>query len=416
MTMPPVFFPDDLISVVFSVLPVKSLVRFRCLSKSCDSLISDPIFVKFHLKRSSIRNPVLTINTQHIKQIPGDFLCEIQWEVDECVVPCPVSRLIDNPSLTLFIDPCYQWNIDQIWGRIVGVCNGLICLCGESFNFIHSYPEYWLRLCNPATRITSPRFGYFPYINHGDDSYGYSFGCDSSTDTYKVVAFKHIPDPFTTDVRILSLGDNVWRNLESFPVIPLRLGYEEKDVYFSGTLNWLAIHNMQLYNFKDITVEQFVIVSLDLATETYHQYRLPNGFDEVPSKEPTIGVLGDFLCFSYSYRETDFVIWQMKKFGVEDSWTQFLKISYQDLQIDYDFNDVTTKYRFQLMPMLLCEDEDMLILKSGQDLQVILYNLRENRVVRTDISVSRTPTDNRTSDHVAWNFFKGSVESLVPVF
>ncbi|CAL5192729.1 unnamed protein product [Lathyrus oleraceus] len=146
------------------------------------------------------------------------------------------------------------------------------------------------------------------------------------------------------------------------------------------------------------------------------KYRLPGGFDEVPPKEPTIGVLSGCLCFSYSYRETDFVIWQMKKFGVEDSWTQFLKVSYQDLQIDYDFSDDAEKFRFQLVPMLLCEDGETLILKSNQDLQVILYNLKDNRVVRTEITVSRTSTDNITSDHVAWNFFKCSIESLVPIF
>jgi hypothetical protein len=39
--------------------------------------------------------------------------------------------------------------------------------------------------------------------------------------------------------------------------------------------NWLAIHNNTLYNgydVKDFTVEQFVIVSLDLGTETYNHY------------------------------------------------------------------------------------------------------------------------------------------------
>jgi len=70
---------------------------------------------------------------------------------------------------------------------------------------------------------------------------------------------------------------------------------------------------------EDITVEQIVIVSLDLGTETYNQYRLPQGFDEVPLIEPTVGVLGDCLCFSYSYKMPNFIIWQMKEFGVDES-------------------------------------------------------------------------------------------------
>jgi hypothetical protein len=197
-------------------------------------------------------------------------------------------------------------------------------------------------------------------------------------------------------------------------VIPFRLGYEENYVYFNGSLNWLAIHNDFLYSYKNITVEQFVIVLLDLATEMYNQYRLPSGFDEVPPKEPT-SVLDCCLCFSYSYRETDFVIWKMKEFGVENSWTQFLKISYQNLHLDYDLNGDTTKDHLQLVPLLLSGDGDTLILKSSQDLQAILYNLRDNRVERTEITTSRILTDKRTSDYVSWNLFKESVESLVPV-
>jgi len=35
----------------------------------------------------------------------------------------------------------------------------------------------------------------------------------------------------------------------------------------SGTINWLAIRDKSEYEWNDITVKQFVIVSLDLATE-----------------------------------------------------------------------------------------------------------------------------------------------------
>lgn len=103
----------------------------------------------------------------------------------------------------------------------------------------------------------------------------------------------------------------------------------------------MAIQNVLHYDFEnleDIGVEQFGIVSLDLRTETYNQYLLPHDFDEVPTIEPTIGVLGDCLCFSYRYKESDLVIWHVKKFGVEDSWTPFLRISYNDLQIDYSYD------------------------------------------------------------------------------
>jgi hypothetical protein len=39
-----VSLPDDIIFEVLSSLPVKSLCRFRCVSKGCRALISDPAF------------------------------------------------------------------------------------------------------------------------------------------------------------------------------------------------------------------------------------------------------------------------------------------------------------------------------------------------------------------------------------
>jgi len=187
---------------------------------------------------------------------------------------------------------------------IVGSCNGLLLLFDktESFNDF----EYWFRVWNPATRTASEKFGYF----YDREIFCFAFGYVSSTETYKVVAFCNRET--TSDVRVLNLGgDHVWRNIESFPAV---LGYNH--VHLRGTMTWLA------------TAEHAVIVSLDLETETYNQYMVPCGADEVQANEPTIGVLGGCLCFSYTYRETDFVIWQMKKFGVEDSWTLLLKISY----------------------------------------------------------------------------------------
>jgi F-box interacting protein len=300
----------------------------------------------------------------------------------------------------------------------VGSCNGLICLlagiCGKC-----GHEEYGLRLWNPATRTTK-HFGYFrddagsskSKTFSSRDLFKFNFGCDKSTDTYKVVASRYNPKhQLKSNVKILSLSDNVWRDIESFPVVPLEFDYPEKHdrnvncgVYLSSTLNWLAIHNHLHYSSKDIKIEQFVIVSLDLGTETYNNYLLPRDFDEVPSEAPTISVLGGCLCFSYS-KDTYFVIWQMMKFGAKDSWTQFLKISYQDLQIDYDSFGYTPA--FQLVPLLLYEAGHTLIIKSGYNdgNNVILYNCRDNKVGRTEI----------TTSYICWYSTVDYAESLVSV-
>ncbi|MCI01166.1 F-box protein, partial [Trifolium medium] len=274
-------------------------------------------------------------------------------EFDRSIIPYSITSFVDNPSFTLFADHHYLFNIkDCSW--IAGSCHGLICLTGIRFlrilrgtstNYDQQEYEYCLRLWNPATRAISEKIGCFI----GPPGFNFSFGCDNSTGTFKVVVSQ------SKSVRVLSFGDNVWRNVESFPVLPLhadlKLLYGHSAVFCNGTLNWLASHNSRL---KYITVEQLIILSLDLGTETYNMYKLPKGFDKMPpsDSEPTVGVLGDLLCFSYyAYNETDFIIWQMKNFGDEESWTQFLKISFHDLQLDQE--------------------------------QAILYNWRDQRVERS---------------------------------
>jgi NifB/MoaA-like Fe-S oxidoreductase len=44
---------EDLVTDILLCLPAKSAVRFRCLSKYCDQLVSDPRFATSHALRSN---------------------------------------------------------------------------------------------------------------------------------------------------------------------------------------------------------------------------------------------------------------------------------------------------------------------------------------------------------------------------
>jgi hypothetical protein len=155
MTPSPVILCDDLIAEILSLLRVKSLVRFRCVCKSWKTLISDSTFVKLHLKRSSTLYPQFTLITEHTTYTSDGV------EFDLSVIPCPIRRLIDNPSFTLSVDSYYMLK-DKGCLNVVGSCNGLICLAGHSGNsFTGEYRGYWFCIWNPATRTISEKFGYF---------------------------------------------------------------------------------------------------------------------------------------------------------------------------------------------------------------------------------------------------------------
>jgi len=87
----------------------------------------------------------------------------------------------------------------------------------------------------------------------------------------------------------------------------------------------------------------------------------------------------------------------MKKFGVEDSWTPLLRVSYNDLQIDYSYDGFEMEYDFNLVPLFLSGDGNTLILRSSEEEDAILYNWRDNTVGRTKANVNSSITDRRTN-------------------
>jgi hypothetical protein len=105
----------------------------------------------------------------------------------------------------------------------------------------------------------------------------------------------------------------------------------------------------------------------------------------------------------------------MKKFGDEESWTQFFKISFHDLQLDCDFSDNMLKYSFHIMPLFLSKDGDTLVLSFIGESQAILYNWRDRRVERSGVSVHKIVIDDETYNELCWDDANGFAESLISI-
>ncbi|XP_019419487.1 PREDICTED: F-box/kelch-repeat protein At3g23880-like [Lupinus angustifolius] len=257
-----------------------------------------------------------------------------------------------------------------------GSCNGLVCFRKRHF-VDDEVIGFQVRFWNPALRLRSKKSPSL-HLNWSDYEYGparYGFGYDNSSDTYKVAVISLGSE--NTVVEVLSMGDNRWRKILSFPAFPFLCQLYGK--FLSGTLNWLALNKSGYrYDWGTVTVNQLVIFSLDLEKETYKQMSLPTGLDEVPSVEPKLGYLWDCLCLFLYYRGSHFVIWQMKEFGVENSWTQLISISYQHLQI------VNDEYH-ALLPLFTTENGDALVLVNNADFEAIIYYWKDKRVERIEI-------------------------------
>jgi len=203
-------------------------------------------------------------------------------------------------------------------------------------------------------------------------------------------------------VNVLSIGNSSWRNIQRL-LLPLYWFQSYNNsvcVNLNGTINWLALRNYYDIYLNGITVDEYVIVSLDLSTESDTQLLLPQVFDEVPCYQPTLAVLMDCLCFSYDFKRTHYVIWQMKDFGVHESWIELFKITYQN---SFSFDGYGMEFeKFKLVPLHLSENGDTLILANDDLSEAIVYNCRDNTTAKIGIT-----------NQIFWLQARGYVESLV---
>ncbi|KAK4283593.1 hypothetical protein QN277_000528 [Acacia crassicarpa] len=302
------FLPDELIEEILSRLPVKSLLRFRCVCKRWNSLISDPYFVRKHL-RLSTQSP----NFTHHRIILSCTTAEFNFK------SCHVNSLFNNPS-TISEDLHYPVKNKFRHDGIIGSCHGLLCFAIKAESVL---------LWNPSIRVSkkSPPLGN----NWRPGCYtAFGFGYDHVTDDYKVVAVFCDANVYfnETKVKIYSMASNSWRKIQDFPfgVTP----YQNSGKFVSGSLNWAA-------NYSSGPTSLWVIVSLDLHSETYREVHPPE-YEKEECSTPTLGVLKGCLCMNYDHKKTHFVVWLMKDYGVRESWMKLVSIPYLPNPEDFSYS------------------------------------------------------------------------------
>ncbi|RHN75147.1 hypothetical protein MtrunA17_Chr2g0317991 [Medicago truncatula] len=105
------------------------------------------------------------------------------------------------------------------------------------------------------------------------------------------------------------MGDSCWRKTIACPDFPILLGGTLVGQFVNGSVNWLARHNINchMYKWKNVTINQLVILSFDMRMEACKYMMLPDGF-VVPKDEPTLVVLRDRLCLYYVHMRTHLVL------------------------------------------------------------------------------------------------------------
>ncbi|KAK9130522.1 hypothetical protein Sjap_011009 [Stephania japonica] len=326
-------FPREIIQSILSRLPVKSLMRFRCVSKSWLKLIDGPDFIKTHLEQAHLSNDV------KIMLKTNDCMYSIDIVIGNLVVD------LQRPYETLF------WETEEI----LGSCNGLLLV------LLH---DVYMFLWNPSTReykILPESPGLF----EGSNLYiSYGLGYDPITHDYKVVEV-HSRDNDSDD----EYGDDDTRKadaivyslaLDSWKIIP-DLPYEFTDVtgkLVNGAIHWEGSPS-------DAMDMSFFIISFDIGNEEFREVPLPefkNG-----KEWARMAVLDGHLCI-LRYRALGLEVWVMKNYGVRESWTMFFSIG----------QPVYIPRKELISPLCILKNGEILVNKQGKCL--MLYNPKDGRV------------------------------------
>ncbi|KAL6226507.1 hypothetical protein ACLB2K_000469 [Fragaria x ananassa] len=271
--------PPEMIDAILSRVPVKPLCRFKLVSKSWQSLISDPDFVSNYSKTAFENKDILN----------------------------NVDGLVAAPTEVNFVYNNLRNDALDYRDHFVGSCYGLF-LCE-----VHSKPDIRvLSLINPVTKESKTlpntpkwRLPRKPYANRSLCGLGF----DHSTNEYKV-----IDGQYTYSVGIVfsvyTLQTDSWRQIDYlFPYHGQGL-LDRGGILVNGGVHWLV---------DKVTDGASVIISFLLAEEEVKEMALPHNAPESPACI-RLGAFRNSLCVTFLRRDNEF--WVMKEYGVRDSWTK----------------------------------------------------------------------------------------------
>ncbi|KAI3932272.1 hypothetical protein MKW98_024992 [Papaver atlanticum] len=261
-----VVLDEDIVCDILSRLPVKSLLRFKCVSKRWCSLIQDPYFVDLHFARSKARQHLLVAEPLPQKlnrrNVPGNMtkgrhpmhLLTAETFLQE-------RGTVNSTTLNSVIHTMKNTNTFS-FETYVGPVNGLICFTNK-----HSVCMY-----NISTRDVTP-WVKSTLQKEVKEMYGkdisirsHGFGFDPATKEYKVVCmwtgYIWETDNFW---EVLTVGHNTWRKINDIP--PYTRGFTDSGVYVNGSIYWCTWKHNGDADF---------IVAFDVGCEMLRTIQIPN--------------------------------------------------------------------------------------------------------------------------------------------
>ncbi|XP_023926063.1 F-box/kelch-repeat protein At3g23880-like [Quercus suber] len=319
--------PLEIVLNILTRLPAKSVIRFRCVCKPWNSSITSSYFISTHLNNFAHAHDIDNDNDN------GDgYIIHMPWDANSSNrVVCTVAldRTFDRISE---IEVPFNFPFGSI--KIVGSCNGLLCLAGGIGGFPTT--DKVIYLWNPSIR----KFKRLPDSCLGKlDFVKFGFAYHSENNDYKVLRILSYPmvrPPIPDKIEVYTLSSDSWRRVG----MSLRASVMVRDYcsrlpfpLVSGALHWIS-----LVVEGEEERKSEVIMSFDVNSEKFRMLRMPDGSMLIVRFQ--IGLVSfkgklAFLTFGKSEPHGGYYysIWVMREYGMLESWNKIFVVPFQRLAV-----------------------------------------------------------------------------------
>ena len=326
--------PHDIALNILANLPVKSVLRFRCVSKTWDSSITTPDFISTHLNLNNNNN---NNNLAYLIHVYSDPIIPSNTTIPSFIsgYDHTFNRISEYPIPSSFFPSHYSYPADS--------CNGLVCFTNHKNLPTNAGAIY---LWNPSIRKLKrlPGFSQTQYL-----SFCTGFAYQSNTNDFKVVKISQMPG-MKTEAEVYTLSSNSWRRVEiSLANTVLGLPPDNPTATFvSGALHWLGnvVEGASLFMILSFNVnnDKFGEIALPHAQQ---QQLLPQGVMAKINRLMvfkgklafiTLGYLrfedanlDEYNDFMTSHTPRSCFIWVMGEYGVHESWSKLFFVQFENV-------------------------------------------------------------------------------------
>jgi F-box interacting protein len=339
------YLPGEIVLNILTLLPPKTLLRFRCVCRTWRTLVGNPDFLTQNALNQSILRfsdrPSPLLLTEANERSNGYFKKDFYFLSDQ-TLECQSQIILKGMHFFRF--------------TLVASCNGLLCFSDYILNIIY--------LWNPTTSDTpkslllhphDPRYpansfrrvSMFLQVSSGVQLDTVGFGFDRRSNDFKVLTISHIRvcdystwhfnHPAHFQPKVYSLSTGTWRLLDlcvPFEQTHFRWDFEPFPNFpttaADGIFFWWEVVDRSRcsHNHKD----NEKIVAFDFNHELFRTTPLPDGAHSTSYSSFDFTVLNGCLTimgFPFEERRSrssGLVIWVLFEFGVKESWTKLMNL------------------------------------------------------------------------------------------